>query len=85
MKVTPQHDLSWYIKWLASSVLLAGMILRAVDEQSVYKVLDLSLNLFGLLGWLSVGLLWHDRSIIILNAVGATIIGMGLLNLVMGV
>jgi len=82
MKITPTHDLSWYIKWAASIILLSGMLLRAVDEDSSFKILDLSLNLSGLLGWLFVGLLWHDRSLIMLNAVGSTIIGLGLLNII---
>ena len=31
-KVTPKYDLSWYIKWTASFIILIGMVLTSVGE-----------------------------------------------------
>jgi hypothetical protein len=34
------------------------------------QVYDLTLSIVGVAGWLFVGMLWKDRALIILNAVG---------------
>ena len=34
----------------------------------------------GFIGWLIVGMLWHDRSLIVLNAVSLAIYSLGILN-----
>ena len=64
---TPKQDLSWYVKWTASSFLIAAF---AVRSGQMYPFVDLCLSLVGVSGWLWVGLLWKDRALIILNAVG---------------
>ena len=43
------------------------MSLRGVEGMQFY---DLILSIVGVSGWLWVGLLWKDRALIILNAVG---------------
>ena len=75
-KVTPTHTKDWYIKWVASIILLAGMILTA---QNIYP-LNLFVNITGLLGWFVVSIMWNDRSLIIVNAVGAAILINGLVG-----
>ena len=37
-------------------------------------------HLIGVSGWLVVGMLWHDRSLMVLNAISLAIYSMGLLN-----
>lgn len=80
MKITPQGDLSWYVKWAASTLLLIGLAVRAADTEGTLRLLDLSLNLSGVLGWLFVGLLWHDRSLIVLNAAAAMMLTIGVIK-----
>ena len=75
-KVTPKYDLSWYIKWVSSILIL---IATCAPEQQVLSV-DLWFGLFGTAGWFWVGMLWHDRALIMLNAVLVTLIFMGLLK-----
>ena len=58
-KVTPKYDLSWYVKWCSSLLVLTGMLLTAVD---IYPY-NLIFHLFGVMGWCIVGLLWHDPCI----------------------
>ena len=43
------------------------MSLRGIEGMQIY---DLSLSIVGVAGWLFVGMLWKDRALIILNAVG---------------
>ena len=75
-KITPRYDLSWYIKWFSSVTLIIAMMFTAVEM--------FPLNLFianiGFIGWLCVGMLWHDRALIVLNAISFVIYSMGILN-----
>lgn len=64
---TPKQDLSWYVKWTASSFILASMSIRGVDGLQMY---DLVLSIIGVSGWMWVGFLWKDRALILLNGVG---------------
>jgi hypothetical protein len=68
---TPKQDLSWYIKWAASTVLLTGMSIRGIDGLQAW---DLILSIFGVSGWLWVGLLWKDRALILLNGIGLALL-----------
>ena len=75
-KITPKGDLSWYIKWAASAFLIVGMILASANLYP-YNIMVASV---GVLGWLIVGMLWHDRALIVLNAVSLAIYLMGVVG-----
>tara|TARA_R100000655_G_scaffold13455_1_gene30441 strand:+ start:42 stop:341 length:300 start_codon:yes stop_codon:yes gene_type:complete len=64
---TPKGDISWYVKWISSFIIICAMSLRGIEGM---QFTDLILSLFGVAGWLWVGMLWKDRALIILNAVG---------------
>ena len=64
---TPKHDLSWYVKWASSIVVLIALSMRGIDGLQMY---DLMLSIVGLAGWLWVGFLWKDRALILLNGAG---------------
>tara|TARA_E500000318_G_scaffold38037_1_gene36618 strand:- start:8086 stop:8340 length:255 start_codon:yes stop_codon:yes gene_type:complete len=68
-KVTPKNDLSWYIKWAATVILLTGMTLTSLEVAPF----NLFFHLVGVSGWLVVGMLWHDRALITINSVGVFI------------
>jgi hypothetical protein len=74
---TPKQDLSWYVKWVASSFLIAAFAVRSTQG---FHFLDLCLSLVGVSGWLWVGLLWKDRALIILNAIAVFILLSGLIR-----
>ena len=74
-------DLSWWVKWTSSTVLLAAMMLRGAQ---VLPFVDLCLSATGCVGWLWVGIMWKDRALIILNAAAATILGIGILRAIVG-
>ena len=75
-KVTPRGDLSWYIKWASSITLIIAMMFTAVE---LFPLNTFIANI-GFIGWLIVGMLWHDRSLIVLNAISLAIYSMGILN-----
>ena len=64
---TPKYTTDWYIKWVASVFILAAMSIRGVSELVWY---DLVGSIIGIFLWLIVSILWKDRALIILNAVG---------------
>ena len=75
-KITPKHDLSWYIKWISSYILLIGMALTSLDIQPY----NLFFHLVGVTGWFFVGMMWHDRALVFINAVAMFIFITGLLK-----
>ena len=70
------YTLDWYVKWCASIVLLFAFSVRGIPEYALY---DGILSLVGLLLWLWVSLLWNDRALIVLNAVGVVLVARNLL------
>jgi len=75
-KVTPRYDLSWYIKWASSITLIVAMMFTALD---IFPFNMWIANL-GFVGWLVVGMLWHDRALIVLNSISLAIYSMGIIN-----
>ena len=76
--VTPKGDLSWYVKWAASFFIIIGMMLTSLDV-SLYPI-NLFFHLAGVSGWFVVGMLWHDRSLIVVNGIAVTIFMMGIIK-----
>lgn len=64
---TPKYTLDWYVKWVASVFILAGMSMRGVEGLQLY---DLISSTLGVTLWLVVSILWKDRALIILNGAG---------------
>jgi hypothetical protein len=77
---TPKGDFSWYIKWAGSILILLAMSMRGA-EGMIYT--DLGLSLLGVFCWLIVGILWRDRALIMVNAIGLSLLMSNLINLLM--
>mgnify|MGYP001370712575 CR=1 FL=1 len=75
-KITPKGDLSWYIKWASSIIIIFGMMLSSAN---IYPM-NIWVHLFGVSGWMIVGMLWHDRALIFLNGVAIFVFASGLVN-----
>jgi hypothetical protein len=75
-KITPRYDLSWYIKWFSSVTLIIAMMFTAVEMFPI----NLYIANIGFIGWLVVGMLWHDRALIVLNAISVAIYLTGIVN-----
>ena len=62
-------NLIGFTKWVSSVVIIAGM---ALTTSNIYP-LNMYTQLIGIIGWLVVAFAWHDRCLIMLNAVAAFI------------
>jgi hypothetical protein len=76
---TPKYTIDWYIKWIASFILLSAMAMRSNPDFALY---DQALSLAGTFGWLVVGIIWQDRALIILNTAAVIILGSGLISVI---
>ena len=74
---TPKYDLSWYIKWASSILILIALTIRAADYPRIY---DMWFGFVGMIGWTYVGILWKDRAIIIMNVISTALLLIGLLT-----
>ena len=75
MVMRERHKIDWWIKWVASIILLCGMILTS---QNIYPI-NLMIHATGILGWLIVAIMWNDRSLIVVNACALTLLVNGLI------
>lgn len=79
-KITPRGDLSWYIKWFSSFIILTGMVLTSANVMPY----NLFFHLIGVMGWGIVGMLWHDRALIFINGVATFIFLSGIIGYYFG-
>ena len=75
-KTTPTYTKDWYLKWVSTIILLLGIFLTA---NNVYP-LNLYVNAVALFGWIIVSIIWNDRALIIINAVGFTLYVNGIIS-----
>ena len=73
-KQTPTHTLDWYIKWIASIILVGGVILTS---NNIYP-LNLMVHAIGMFGWFIVAIIWNDRALLVVNAVSLALLLNGL-------
>lgn len=73
-----EKKIDWYIKWLASVLVLSAIIFRSAGSQ--FHLLDLYFSFCGIGLWLWVSLLWEDRALILLNGTGFTILAIGIVR-----
>jgi len=64
---TPKYTIDWYVKWVASTFILAAMSMRGVAG---LELTDLILSACGVALWLWVSIIWKDRALVLLNGVG---------------
>ena len=73
---TPKYDISWYVKWIAMLLAVAGIFLISASftlyGQIAYVV--------SCIGWIYVGMQWGDRAIMIGSAVTGTAVAMNLIE-----
>ena len=75
-KQTPTHTLDWYIKWIASIILVVGVILTS---NNIYP-LNLMVHALGMFGWFIVAIIWNDRALLVINAVSLVLLINGLVS-----
>lgn len=77
--VTPKYDVTWYVKWAASIIVLIGITIRASGVTQL-QWLDIVCSWIGAVGWFYVGFKWNDRALMVLNAVIGIILFAGILR-----
>ncbi len=70
------HPVSWWIKWVASVILIFAMI---ATTNNMYPW-NMLLQFLGVAGWLWVSIIWNDRALIVVNAVATAIMANGLVS-----
>ena len=79
--ITPKYDVTWYVKWTASIIVLIGITIRASGVTQL-QWLDIVCSWLGAVGWFFVGFKWNDRALMILNAVIGSILFAGILRVI---
>jgi len=79
--ITPKYDITWYVKWTASIIILIGITVRASGIVQLQWV-DLICSWIGAVGWFYVGFKWNDRALMVLNAVIGIILFAGILRVI---
>ena len=77
--VTPKYDVTWYVKWISSIIVLIGITIRASGVTQL-QWLDIVCSWIGAVGWFYVGFKWNDRALMVLNAVIGIILFAGILR-----
>ena len=77
--ITPKYDITWYVKWTASIIVLIGITIRASGVTQL-QWLDIVCSWIGAVGWFYVGFKWNDRALMVLNAVIGIILFAGILR-----
>ena len=75
-KQTPTYTLDWYIKWIASIILVGGVILTS---NNIYPY-NLIVHAIGMFGWFIVAIIWNDRALLVINAVSLVLLINGLVS-----
>jgi len=73
-----ERKLDWYIKWMASMLVMTAICARAAGPE--WRDVDLIAGTFGIALWLWVSLLWEDRALILLNGVGFAFLAVGIIK-----
>jgi len=79
--ITPKYDVTWYVKWTASIIVLVGITIRASGVTQL-QWLDIVCSWIGAVGWFYVGFKWNDRALMVLNAVIGIILFAGILRVI---
>ena len=77
-KHTPYKTKDWYLKWVASMIILVSLAMRAAGPE--FRFYDLAFGFIGILLWCWVSVIWKDRALIMLNTVSLFMIGVALLK-----
>lgn len=76
---TPKYTLDWYVKWVATAIIVASMSSRATGIEALH-LFDLWGTLCGATLWWWVSFIWRDRALMVVNGLAGIIMLIGLLN-----
>lgn len=73
-----EKKIDWYVKWLASIIVLAAIVSRSSGPE--FRDLDLYLSFVGVGLWTWVSILWEDRALILLNGASFVLLAIGIMK-----
>lgn len=71
-------NFDWYLKWVASILILVSLAMRSAGID--YRMYDLGFGLAGILLWTWVSIIWRDRALIMLNAISGFMLAVTILK-----
>lgn len=71
--------LDFYIKWTATCFVIAAVFFRSTGAPE-YQIYDMVLSFIGCGLWFTVGVMWRDGAVFVLNGILTTVLGFGLFN-----
>lgn len=72
------EDFDWYLKWVASILVMISLAMRSAGPD--YRMYDLTFGLVGIILWTWVSIIWKDRALIMLNAVSGFLLASTILR-----
>ena len=75
---TPYYTSDWYIKWIASIIVLFAVAIRSAGVPEL-MIWDMLLSWIGAVMWAIVGFMWKDRAILLINGVLGLMLFSGLI------
>lgn len=72
------ENFDWYLKWIASVLILISLAMRAAGAE--YRMFDLMFGIAGIGLWLWVSVIWRDRALILLNGVSLFMLAVAILK-----
>ena len=72
------ENFDWYIKWIASILILISLAMRSAGID--YRMYDLGFGLCGIILWTWVSIIWRDRALIMLNAISGFMLAVTILR-----
>ena len=71
-------NFDWYLKWLASIIVLCSLALRSAGPE--YRIYDLLFGTVGIALWTWVSVIWRDRALIMLNGISFFMLSVAVLK-----
>ena len=72
------EDFDWYLKWVASVIMLTSLAMRAAGPE--YRIYDLAFGWVGIALWTWVSVIWRDRALIMLNGISFFMLSVAILK-----
>jgi len=71
-------NFDWYLKWVASIIVLCSLALRSAGPE--YRIYDLLFGTVGIALWTWVSVIWRDRALIMLNGISFFMLSVAVLK-----
>ena len=71
-------NFDWYLKWVASVIVLCSLALRSAGPE--YRLYDLMFGTVGIALWTWVSVIWRDRALIMLNGISFFMLSVAILK-----